>query len=168
MTNTSPQALILPDLTRAVHSAVFYKNSMCTTAGCTVTLSTAHPSASTCDKSRRLACAQMANYTSLRLLVWMQQDALLMSWKRIRDAAFLFYICMCLLLTEKVPVTIMKTDLLCLKYLCWLCLFASSSARVTLVLHSQSAGNIIGYLFCQPNTELRGCLCDLEVVVMNI
>ena len=68
----------------------------------------------------------MANYNSLRLLIWIQPIALLLNWKYVEDGAF---ICSFLLVTEKVPVTLMKPDLLCLQYLFWLCLFAFSTLR---------------------------------------
>lgn len=45
------------------------------------------------------------------------------------------------LLVSEAPVAMMKTHLLCVQYLFWLCLFALSSAQVS--LHSLSAGNII-------------------------
>ena len=56
---------IFSDLTNALYvQSVSSWSSGCITAGCTVTVNKAHPSASTCDQSRRLPCAQMANYTS--------------------------------------------------------------------------------------------------------
>lgn len=83
-----------------------------------------------------------------------------MNWKCIQEGAFPFSICVfvCLLLTEKLPVTIMKTDfvsfcIICTGFVCW----CSGYPR------SQSAGNIISYLFCQPNTEFRVSLCESQI-----
>lgn len=77
----------------------------------------------------------MANYNSLRLLIWIHPIALLMNWKYVQDGAFIFSF---LLLTEKVPVTLMQPDLLfCSIYSGSVCLPSARSGF--LILHSQSA-----------------------------
>lgn len=75
-----------------------------------------------------------------------------------RSAAVL---CSCVLLTNA-PAMMLQTDLLlCWQDLLWLCLF--TALRFTPFSIPLSGGNIIPYLFCQANTELRYCLCDLRV-----